>query len=130
MYQFIITFNGMVKGGMRIINLFFLFLLVSPASAKLDIVRPDKDLWVCVDYSTNYMRENPEWKCVSMSNNIYFKGISHVVNYQLEGENLNIHDEMYGIDYTIEDYKNSGICFHFWENEPIRNYKFLRVNNP
>lgn len=107
------------------------FLLVSPAKAGFDIVRPDKSLWVCVDYSVSFERNNTAWDCVTISENQYFKGVSHMVNYQVDGENLTIHDGMYGYDYTIYNYVDSGLFFHFWKDqEPIRNYKFLRANSP
>lgn len=84
----------------------------------------------CYDESVRYEKEHPEWGCVTMSDNQLFHGTSHMVNYQVEGENLSIHDELYGLDYTIYDYTNSGVFFHFWGNEtPVRVYKFLRPNN-
>jgi hypothetical protein len=95
-------------------------------------IKENRAAWVCYDWAVWYNSENPEWKIVTISEQRFFYGVSHMVNYQLEGENLIIHDEFYKLDYTIYDYKNSGLYFHFWQNEqtPVRNYKFLRANSP
>lgn len=53
-----------------------------------------------------------------------------MVNYQIDGNDLIIHDGLYQWDYTIYDYKNSGYFFHFWKDvKPVRNYKFLWDNS-
>jgi len=118
---------------MKKTSLFICLILLLPPSAAaqpLNIVRPDSSTWVCVDFSTDYMRHNPEWKCVSISSNQHFQGVSHVVNYQIEGQNLTIHDEMYKLDYTLYNYTESGQYYHFWPGEPIRYYHYLSPNSP
>jgi hypothetical protein len=105
-----------------------ILLSINPSSAVE--IRENKEAWTCYDNSINYEKLNG-WDCVTISENQYFKGVSHMVNYQLEGENLIIHDELYKMDYTIYDYKNSGLFFHFWfDVKPVRNYKFLWDNSP
>lgn len=103
--------------------------LINPVQAVE--IKENRASWVCYDWSTWYNSENPEWKIVTISEHRYFYGVSHMVNYQLEGENLIIHDEFYKLDYTIYDFKNSGLYFHFWEEgqTPVRNYKFLWDNS-
>ena len=121
-------------------RLFYLFitcyLIVLLSCAVITRAEPviieNRNSWTCYDWSTQFKEDNPEWGILTMSNNIYFKGVSHMVNYQLRGNDLLIHDQLYQWDYTIYNYSTSGICFHFWgENEtPVRTYKFLRVNTP
>jgi len=93
------------------------------------VIRENKERWVCYDHSVNYEKLNPEWDCVTISQNQYFRGISHMVNYKLDRDNLTIHDEFNNINYTIPNYKTSGYYFHFWRNDtPVRNYKIMRCN--
>ena len=69
-----------------------ILFLISPASASIAIVRDNPDAWTCVDYSISYTLENPEWGLVSISSHPDFRGVSHMVNYQLNGTALKIHD--------------------------------------
>ncbi len=104
-------------------------LLISPASA-FDIVREDRDSWVCVDYAVDYARNNPGWGVVSISNHPYFTGVSHMVNYRIiDNETMLIHDEMYNAEFEVHNWQFSGEYYHFWIDEPIkRNYKRLLDN--
>lgn len=104
----------------------------SDVTAKeFDIVRENKDYWNCVDYSVSFMRENPEWRCVTVSDHKYFKGVSHIVNYRvIEEDTIEIKDNMFETNYIISGFENDTLYYHFWEGEPVRNYKMLRANNP
>ena len=110
-----------------LLSVTLIFLLINPVTAVS--IRENKEAWTCYDYSIDFEKTN-KWDCVTISEHQYFKGISHMVNYQIEGENLNIHDGLYQMDFTIYDYKNSGLFFHFWlDTKPVRNYKFLWDNS-
>lgn len=117
---------------MRVKNIIYIafaaLLLISPASA-FDIVREDRDSWVCVDYAVDYARNNQGWGVVSISNHPHFKGASHMVNYRIvDSETILIHDEMYNAEYEIHNWQLSGEYYHFWQKEPIRFYKRLFDN--
>lgn len=105
-------------------------LLMSPASAAFDIVREDKNTWVCVDHSVDFARNNPDWGIVTISGNPNFRGASHMVNYQIvDNETIRIHDGMQNAEYEIHNWQLDGMYYHFWINEQIkRNYWILRDN--
>ena len=101
------------------------------AATNIDIVRENKEYWNCVDYSVSFMRNNPEWGCVTVSEHKYFKGVSHIVNYKvLEDGKIEIKDNMFETNYIVCGFENDTLYYHFWEGEPIRNYKMLRANSP
>lgn len=118
---------------MRVKNIIYIafaaLLLISPASA-FDIVRPDKEAWVCVDYAVDFATNNPGWGIVSISNHPHFTGVSHMVNYRiLDNETILIHDEMYNAEFEVCNLHLDGQYYHFWIDEPIkRNYKRLLDN--
>lgn len=89
-----------------------------------------KETMTCYDHSIEYAKKHPGWGCVTISTNPLFKGISHMVNYQLLGNGgLHIHDETCSSDYITYEWYYSGY-WHFWINEnPVRNYMFLRDNS-
>lgn len=101
------------------------------AANELDIVRENEEYWNCVDYSVSFMRENPEWSCVTVSSNKYFKGVSHIVNYRIVGDGtIEIKDNMFETNYILCGFENDTMYYHFWQGEPVRNYKWLRANSP
>jgi hypothetical protein len=103
-------------------------LLASPVSAVE--IRENPLAWTCYDISTTFENNNPEWDCVTIGTDQYFKRNSHMVNYQIDGKNLEIYDGFYLIAYTIYDYQNTSEFYHFWhESTPVRNYKFLWDNS-
>ena len=111
-------------------SLFCLLLLVIPCSATPYIV-PNSQKLTCYDYSTNYHVEHLDWGRVTISNNPYFRGISHMVNYLvIDNETLKIHDGLYNADYVYSGWNDDGLYYHFWFNgsSPWRNYKFLYDN--
>ena len=123
--------NILFKLFFAVVSIWLAFGLMVALSSASPCIVENRAAWVCYEHSVNYEKLNPSWDCITISQNRYFKGVSHMVNYQLEGENLNIHDEFYGLDYTIYDYKNSGFYFHFWlDVKPVKNYRFLWDNSP
>lgn len=112
-----------------IVALFFLVGSVSLASA-IKVV-PDDKLQTCYDYAVNFSATHPDWGCVTISQNKYFKGISHMVNYQvLVGGGLLIHDGMNNADYATYGWRNCNQFYHFWLcTRPVRNYLFLQDNS-
>lgn len=117
---------------MRTFILMFIsaLLLISPASA-FDIVREDREAWVCVDYSVTYARNNPDWGIVTISHNPMFSGLSHMVNYQIiDNETIAIHDEALNAEYQVHNWQLDGQYYHFWFDEQNikRNYKRLFDN--
>lgn len=106
-------------------------LFAQPGSA-VRIIPKEEAYYDCYDWSIKYNKENPEWGIVTMSDNRLFKGTSHMVNYRLANNGLRIHDGLYGIDYTIDDYRVAKKYFRFWRADevPVRHYKFLRANAP
>lgn len=109
-------------------------------SGNFDPVRPDEDMWSCYDYSINYARDNPEWGVVTLSNNPCFYGVSHCVNWKIDGGELCIYDVMYDVRSTYpidrESLKECNGCFDncyykFWsaDETPLRNYKRLYDNS-
>lgn len=121
---------------MKLLNVLLILVvltaMISVTTAKeYDIVRENEEYWNCVDYSVSFMRENPEWGCVTVSSNKYFKGVSHIMNYRIvENGQIEIKDNMYETNYILCGFENDTLYYHFWEGEPVRNYKWLRANSP
>lgn len=107
-----------------------LMMLIAPANASFDVIRPNKDSWVRVDYAVDFARNNPGWGIVSISYNPCFYGVSHMVNYRiLDNETILIHDEMHNAEFEVHNWFLDGQYYHFWIDEPIkRNYKRLLDN--
>lgn len=107
-----------------------ILLFISPAQA-VQVIPKAQDDFTCFDYSIAYAKENPDWGIVTISDNQWFWGLSHMVNYQFtENNTLMIHDGLYQYDYELYDWQ--GVQFyHFWlENEiPCRDYKVLQDNS-
>jgi hypothetical protein len=109
-------------------------------SGNFDPIRPDKDTWVCYDYSINYARENPEWGVVTISDNPCFYGISHCVNWKISNNNLILYDSQYDIK---NEFPIDNVCliecnnwfkpayYKFWsiDKTPLRNYIRLQENS-
>lgn len=125
--------------------IFIILVIISTSltsATSFDIVRPDKNSWVCVDYAVSYTRDNPEYGIVTISTHPYFRGVSHMVNYKIDQANktLIIHDDMLSVDFNVSydsdiiglPYVGYTECayFHFWlSDEQIkRNYILLKDN--
>lgn len=112
------------------ISLLFIILLITPVQA-VSIIPASKDYWTCYDYSVDYAKNNTEWGIVTMSDNQYFHGVSHMVNYKFGNNNsLMIHDGLYNLDYTLYVWQDCGKYMHFWDNSttPQRYYKIMQDN--
>lgn len=78
----------------------------------------------------HYSQDNPEWGMVVISDHPRFRGMNHVVNYQInEDKTLQIHDEYLGIDYVIREWEYDSCTFdyyHFYINgeKPTRYYNY------
>jgi hypothetical protein len=110
------------------------FLLTAGVSDATDpkVIEKKQASWTCFDYSMAFAEENPEWGIVTISQNMYFFGASHMVNYKLDKNNsriMYVHDGLYKADYEFGGWQDDGF-YHFWtENEkPVRSYRFLRDN--
>lgn len=116
----------------KLLVLLTLVLLTTNVSAWQPV--EDTSKWSCYDYSFDYKQNNPEWGICVIGYNQYFRGTTHAVNYLYTEDNktILIHDAMLGLDYEVTDYKNDrdGRMFHFFENNGVRNYKFLYPNSP
>lgn len=100
------------------------------SASSFDPVRPNQDYWTCYDYSIDFARNNPEWGIVTMSDNPFFFGISHMVNYKIDGDLMYVHDGLYGDNYIYSGFEYSPEYFHFWDKNqtPLRTYIFLTDN--
>lgn len=92
------------------------------------------DGWTCFDYTVEYNRQYPEWDMVVISDNQWFQGTNHLVNYKInEDRTLLIHDEYLLIEYEIGGWEYDDGPFdyyHFYINNetPSRNYRYLTPN--
>lgn len=113
---------------LSVIKLFFLFVACFLLSL-FAVAAVQAENWTCYDYAKNYTEVNPEWGRVTISENMYFRGTSHLVNYKvLNNDTLLIHDGMRDSDYILAGWKNGGF-YHFWIDEtPVRNYSIMRDN--
>jgi hypothetical protein len=113
----------------KLLSLLSILLLVIPAGAYGDervkvVSKHTEDYWTCYDYTIDYTRNHPEWGRVTLFNTCQDK-VTHMVNYQLINGELEIHDGLYQLDYTITDWEDKVYFnYHFWTtNEtPARNY--------
>lgn len=114
----------------KLFSVLALVTLFISSIGAVTITPKSMEYWTCVDYSTDFTNNNPDWGIVTISNNQYFHGVSHMVNYKvMDSESIEIHDGMYEYDYELHDWKNDGRFYHFWINEkPVRNYRFLWDN--
>jgi len=104
-------------------------LLIMPAAASFNPIRENKEAWTCYDHALNFSENNPDWGIVCMSNNRYFKGVSHFVNYKyISDDVLLIHDNFFGIEYKYLKWGGDGY-YHFYINEPPRRYYKWLVDN-
>lgn len=113
----------------KLTSLLFIFLLIIPTSGAFNPMRSNKEAWTCYDHALNFSNHNPDWGLVGMSDNKLFRGETHLVNYKLLDNNtILIHDEVYGSEYDLTGWQNSGF-YHFFINEtPRRYYKWLIDN--
>ncbi len=115
---------GGIKTKLKYIIL--IFLLIMPASASFNPIRPNKEAWTCYDYALNFSESNPDWGIVTISDHPRFY-VSHVVNYQqVDNNTLRIHDGMYECDYMFSGWKNSGY-YHFWPGNCTPRRYFIRL---
>jgi len=113
-----------------IIIFIILALLILPADASFNPIRPNKNAWTCYDHTLNFSENNPDWGVVCMSNNRFFKGMNHIVNYKkIDNNTLLVHDYLEPCDYYYQNWKMDGY-YHFYINEtPRRYYKHLTDNS-
>lgn len=92
-----------------------LLLLIMPAGASFgengidydsyrnswDLLKEDKEDWVCVDHAVNYSRNNPGWGMVILSPSPRFSVQPHMTNYMIDGNRLLIHEAQVNITYEI-----------------------------
>ena len=108
------------------------------ATAEQPIIRAEQTK-ECLDYSLEYQSSNPEWGILLISDNYWFKGLGHYVNYQISAEKvLFIHDDMTGADYSAWGWQYNGEYsftqyhkyYHFFVNgeEPTRRFRFMKPN--
>lgn len=115
---------------MKIINCLLVFILLIGNCSAVEIIPKSKESYTCYDYSVEFREQNPDWGIVTISNNKYFYGISHMVNYQLMDDGtLKIHDGLYKYDYVYEGWERVDY-YHFWGDDEIPkwNYRFLWDN--
>lgn len=70
--------------------------------------------WNCVNISNAYIINNPEWRSFSFyiecpeckENNV---SIGHALNYQIINERFYVHDETWGCEYELEDWRNMSL---------------------
>ncbi|MCQ6963538.1 hypothetical protein [Methanolobus chelungpuianus] len=118
-----------------------LLLLIMPAGASSgengidydsyrnswDLLKENKDDWVCVDHAVNYSRHNPGWGMVILSPSPRFSVQPHMTNYMIDDNRLLIHEAQVDITYeipivdgpmTVPYYKDfPGIFSRQWEGE-------------
>ena len=123
---------------LKLINLGLLFILLAAhiATAAPTIIRSDsKD---CLTLSLEYQSENPEWGILLISDNYWFRGLGHYVNYQFDDDkDIHIHDEMYNLNWSGRGWQYSGEYsfttghqyYHFFIDEtPTRRFTFMKPN--
>lgn len=67
-----------------------------------DLLKENKDDWVCVDHAVNYSRNNPGWGMVILSPSPRFSVQPHMTNYMIDGNRLLIHEAQVNITYEIQ----------------------------
>jgi hypothetical protein len=100
-------------------------------TGAVTVVEAPVEKWSCFDYSTHFAAENSDWGIVTMSQNQWFRGVSHMVNYKnVTADSMEIHDGLYGQNYTLYDWQDQKMFFHFWKKEsmPVRNYRVMQDN--
>lgn len=107
----------------------FLIISVTSIQAMVTVVPRAEESYTCYDYSVEYTKSHPDWICVTMSQNQWFRGTTHMVNCKLNSDgSLMIHDGLLKSDYTLygwEDYQ----YYHFWyDKTPVRNYIVMQDN--
>ena len=126
-----------MKKSFLIIGFILLLLSVHIANAEQNIIRDDQQK-ECLDYALEYQSLNPEWSILLISDNYWFRGLGHYVNYQIdENKVLYIHDGMTGADYSAWGWQYNGEYsftqyhqyYHLFVNEePQRRFRFMRPN--
>jgi len=117
-------------------------LIISPmiASASgFDIVRPDKEAWVCVDYAVNHTRSHDGYITVSVSNSRYFYGESAAKSVHINEDNsLNVYEAVRNSEGKFVEceyvmmgnwYDDDYTFYHFYPGGcRTRNYRHLMDN--
>lgn len=107
-----------------------IILMLSFSFTGVTVIEAPETAWTCYDFSTHFAKENPGWGIVTMSENQWFRGVSHMVNCKnVTADSMEIHDGLYGVDYTLYDWQDQGF-YHFWgkDSKPIRNYIVMQDN--
>jgi len=109
--------------------MFILLLALCSPTGAVSVVPVSQDHYTCYDYSVKFAENNTGWGIVTVSDNQWFKGTTHTVNYKIVTDNiLQIHDGMRNADYLVGGWEKQGY-YHFWVNEtPRRNYHIMQDN--
>jgi hypothetical protein len=107
-------------------------------TGSFDPVRPNQADWVCYDYAIDYAQNNIEWGVITVSEYPNFIHISHMLNYRINGSEIEFYDpywsELLGseIEYSVEiDDMRMGnkyfqpAYYHVWDvnQTPWRTYR-------
>lgn len=106
------------------------------------INRPGKiDGWDCIDYSLDFVKNNPDWSLVTISPDKNFQRHvhgnkvhqgSHILCYNFyNNETMIVYDSLIDSMYKISNWQwDNRYYYHFWINgtEPVQYYRYLRDN--
>ena len=97
------------------------------------IIRSDRvEGWDCVDYSLDFVDNNPEWMVLSISRSRNFCPESHMINCIIyDNETLIVYDGFNDVMYRIGGWQWDHIdYYHFWVDgeQIVRNYRRLPDN--
>ena len=99
-------------------------------SLAVTVVPKSENSYTCYDYSTEYVKEHPDYICITLSQNQWFHHVTHIVAGKLNSDgSLNIHDGLLQTDYTLYGWQKYQY-YHFWYDNktPIRNYVVMQDN--
>lgn len=103
---------------------------------EVNILSQDENSWTCYERAINFSANNPEWGIVLISNNKYFYGKGHFMNYKYDNSTLLLYDDYYkstttiiGLDQEPTNNSHSNSYYHFYINEKVRRvFKYMADN--
>jgi hypothetical protein len=107
-----------------------ILVMLSLIFTGVTVIEAPVSSWTCYDFSTHYAADNSDWGIVTMSENQLFRGVSHMVNCKnVTADSIEIHDGLYGLDYTLYGWQEQGF-YHFWQKDetPLRYYHVMQDN--